>query len=59
MLSYIIMYDNAIGMESRLGAYSAKGYFLQCCLCHLALGEQHDQYDQYEEYEEWKKKQKR
>ena len=49
------MCDNAIGMESRLGAYSAKGYFLQCCLCHLALGEQHDQYDQYEEYEEWKK----
>mmetsp|Transcript_16287 Transcript_16287/g.15611 ORF Transcript_16287/g.15611 Transcript_16287/m.15611 type:complete len:299 (-) Transcript_16287:212-1108(-) len=26
-------------MGSRLGAYSAKGHFLQCCLCYLALGD--------------------
>lgn len=32
----------SIGLESlqsRLGAYSAKGYFLQCLLCHLAVGD--------------------
>jgi len=26
-------------MDSRLGAYSAKGYFFQAALCHLALGD--------------------
>ena len=26
-------------METRSSAYSAKGYLLQCCLCHLALGD--------------------
>eukprot|EP01038_Epipyxis_sp_PR26KG_P010048 gene10048-13508_t len=26
-------------MTSRLGVYSAKGYFFQCLLCHLALGD--------------------
>lgn len=26
-------------MSSRLGAYSAKGFFFQCLLCHLAMGD--------------------
>lgn len=26
-------------MESRLGSYSAKGYFFQCLLCHMAAGD--------------------
>ena len=37
-LFFSFLFFSHIGMESRLGAYSAKGYFLQCCLCHLALG---------------------
>jgi hypothetical protein len=26
-------------METKLGSYSAKGYFFQCVLCHMALGD--------------------
>lgn len=26
-------------LESKLGAYSAKGYFFQCALCYLAAGD--------------------
>jgi alpha-soluble NSF attachment protein len=37
-------------LSSRLGAFSAKGYFLQALLCHLALGDQVQVRNKLEEY---------
>jgi alpha-soluble NSF attachment protein len=37
-------------LSSRLGAFSAKGYFLQALLCHLALGDQVQVRNKLDEY---------